>query len=255
MNNNNKKYIDVSSFNTVSDGVLRIGAYAGFAPFAQKNEASRDGWSGWDIDFLRGFAGSLGLETQVVETPHFDGVWNLPANFVCDIAATGITATKARREYNKDIAWSRSYFKVQRAFVTKTEDAAGFTGAKVLEGKKIIVTKSSLAHYDVLHQIEAAGVSAVDIEFTDDETEAALRVLHGEAFAYGGGIASIRYLADTIPGLSEAWVHETFKSSDTAEDLGAEVFSFTLRKKDAPLLALLDRYIESYGHTYAGIKA
>ncbi|MCX6507058.1 MAG: transporter substrate-binding domain-containing protein [Actinobacteria bacterium] len=72
-----------TSIQTIEPGSLKVCLYPGFAPFAIKGD---DGtWSGWDVEFLEGFAKQQGLTLKPVEFSTFDNIWMRPGNDECDL--------------------------------------------------------------------------------------------------------------------------------------------------------------------------
>jgi Bacterial extracellular solute-binding proteins, family 3 len=132
--------------------------YAGFAPFAYKDD--KGDWQGWDVSYLKGFAAANDLSFQPVEAAEFDNIWLLPGDGKCDIAGTGISDLKERREATSKNggSWSNTYYHVLRAFVVRTADFPQLTRIEDLRGKKAIVTKGSTANSDLCYRMKAAGL-------------------------------------------------------------------------------------------------
>ncbi len=232
---------------------LRVGVYAGFAPFVEKRTPKQ--WGGWDIRFLENFARGKGFSLDFVEIDQFAGIWNAPARGVCDIVAAGIGDTKKRRSENSDVQWSCHYYSVMRAFVIKKSKDSVLQSIHDLENKTVIVTKNSNAHIDLLLQMKEARLSSVTIQYTDDEHEGVKKVLSGEAFAYGGGVGSIEYLRSKYAQLEVAWRHRAHESLlvENTDDLSApkeEYFSFVLKKEARALTHELNAFIRQNRNMY-----
>lgn len=223
------------SFNTLVPGTLKVCLYAGFAPFAYKDAQGQ--WQGWDVDYLKRFAGTLKLE--VVETD-FNNIWLQPGQGQCDIAGTGISDLQSRREQTgKAGEWSITYYHVLRAFIVRTADFTQLTRVEDLRGQKAIVTKGSTANSDLCYRLKSGALhpckkadgdhpcefpgladsdertreqdpSCVFIEYPRNQEEACAaadvvkrRITDkdpGVPFAYGGGYGSVQGLACASPG-------------------------------------------------------
>ncbi len=219
------------SFKTLESGKLKVCLYKGFAPFAS---LGKDGWQGWDVDYLKGFAKANGnLQFEVVET-NFEGIWLEPGKNHCDIAGTGISDTEDRRKATGPAGdWSNTYYHVVRTFLVRTADFIKLAKVDDLRGKKAIVTKGSTANSDLCYRLQGKGIhpckkadgdhpcqftglenfketerkqdsSCVFIEYPwmQDEGNAAADVAEkrdrdkdpGPPFTYGGGYGSVQSL-------------------------------------------------------------
>jgi ABC-type amino acid transport substrate-binding protein len=238
-----------SSITTIAPGTLRACLYPGFKPFAYKDDGI---WKGWDVDYLSAFARANHLRFEPVEVKAFEDIWLRPGKDECDVAASGISDTEARRKASEPAArWSATYYTVVRAFLVRTADARNLTDVGDLRGKTVVVTLGSTADYDLRNRMAQAGMTEKDvtIQGTDDEEQAADLVRQGSAFAYGGGYGSVKLLA--THGLTVVWPHCNLTSvGDGAFTPYSEPFSFVVRAKSAGLSAALDAYIPH--HTYAG---
>src|ERR1700688_3833112 len=143
-------------FKTLEPGKLKVCLYAGFAPFASKSQKGK--WRGWDVDYLDAFARAHGLDLEVIEKS-FDGIWLEPgkdAKDACDIAGTGISDTRDRREATGTAAvWSNTYYQVVRTFLVRTEQFTKLTRIDGLSGKTVMLTKGSTANSDLCYRMAA----------------------------------------------------------------------------------------------------
>jgi ABC-type amino acid transport substrate-binding protein len=220
---------------------LRVCLYAGFAPFSSLVNGV---WQGWDVTFLQQFARAQHRNFCVVQQPTFDGIWLRPSEGKCDIAGSGISNTKKRREQTHEKGWSTTYYHVVRAYLVRTVDFVGLQRVRDLAGKKIIVTKGSTADADIVNRLHLAGIGNVTIDYTTDEKAAALEVKKGEAFAYGGGYGSVQLQAcDVGDGqLAVVWPHCNMMPDGQQV---TEPFSFVVSPDNSTLLQALDQYIEA----------
>ena len=268
-------------FKTLAPGKLKVCLYAGFAPFAWKDEAGK--WHGWDVDYLAAFAQENQLQLAVVEKD-FDGIWLAPGNGDCDIAGTGISDTEERRKATGGTGtWSNTYYQVVRTFLVRTEQFTKLSGIGDLSGKTVILTKGSTANSDICYRMAASNLHpcekpdgdqpckfkgldmkvaprakdrlCVNIEYprNNEEKNAAADVANGSGFspfAYGGGYGSIQGLVcdwGKAQTLATVWPHCNMASDGHAY---AEPFSFVTSAGDQDLAHALNCYIN--GHKYAG---
>jgi hypothetical protein len=263
-------------------GKLKVCLYAGFAPFASKNQAGK--WEGWDVDYVEAFAKEVNLTFEVVEK-NFDGIWLEPGKNACDIAGTGISDTADRRKATGTAGvWSNTYYGVVRTFLVRTEQFANLSRIGDLGGRTVIVTKGSTANSDIcyrmganhLHPCEQPGDRPCDLPGLDlkstrrardprcvtityprnnEERNAAEDVTNGGAgfspFAYGGGYGSIQTLvcdSGRTQALATVWPHCNMSSD--LKHAYAEPFSFVVRAAHPGLAHALNCFIE--GHKYQG---
>ncbi len=222
---------EAQTLQTLEPGKLQVCLYPGFAPFASKDASGN--WQGWDVDYLKGFAQTHKLDFVVVEVPEFNGIWLLPGQDKCDVAGTGISDLKDRRDATGTAGeWSSTYYHVIRAFLVRTADLPKLARVEDLRGKQAIVTKGSTANSDLCYRMEerkihpckkadgdhpcvfpglehfketsrAQDKSCVEIEYPreNEERNAALDVAKGNdqdpktPFTYGGGYGSVQSLA------------------------------------------------------------
>ena len=243
------------SVTTLEKCVLKVCLYPGFKPFTwQENGA----WSGWDVDYLKKFAGQYDFTFQAVRIPDFKGIWILPgaADAKCDIAASGISDIPARRNESPSTVWSKWYYNVDRSFLVRSGNT--LNSIDDLKGKKVtvIVTKDSTADTDLQYRMQLAGkdnFSGVTIAYTDQEEKAAKSVHDGTAFAYGGGYGSNAVLAQADHTLKVTWAHCNMVKVGNGFKEYSEPFSFVVRSKDTGLSKALDSYINPK-HPYPGTK-
>lgn len=228
-----------TSQGTIKQGELAVCLYPNFQPFVGKD--AQGVWSGWDVDYLKKFAEQQKLKLVIVESPEFDGIWNLPGEGKCDIAGSGISDLPERRQATGKLGvWSASYYAVLRAFAVRTD--AKVEGLADLAGQPVIVTKGSTADLDLTNRIACSQPPpAIDVRRTNDEGAGAKEVTDGTAFAYGGGLGSIQDLvAVPASNLKVAWPH-CFMTKDCKET--NEPFSFIVRAESKGLAEALDAYI------------
>ncbi|HSS78893.1 MAG TPA: transporter substrate-binding domain-containing protein [Thermoanaerobaculia bacterium] len=242
---------------TLETGKLKVCMYPGFLPFVGMNKIQE--WIGWDVTYLQGFAGQQNLRFVPVNIPDFNNIWTLPGNNTCDIAASGISDLPARRQQTGTTGdWSDHYYSVYRSFAVRSADDGKLKEVADLKGKTAIVTLKSTADLDLTNRLACAKIpecenhhvtpSCVDVLRTNNEEESAKKVLDGSAFAYGGGLGSIQYLARTLGGLAVAWPHcntEIVQNDCKPVD---EPFSFVVRHASAGLLEALNEYIANQNY-------
>ena len=235
---------------TLEPGTLTVCLYPGFAPFSSEDADGR--FIGWDVDYLQDFADSQGLRFQAVGVSRYGGIWQKPAEGVCDIAASGISDTPDRRSAaGPGAVWSRHYYSVLRALLVRSADADAVTGVDDLRGRTVIVTAESTADHDLRNRLARSGINDTAILFTADEEQAARQVLNapasGEPFAYAGGLGSVEFLAAKLGGLAVTWPHCNMRSDGSEVQ---EPFSFVVRALSLGLADSLDRFIAA--NSYPG---
>jgi len=243
---------------TLKPGTLQVCLYPGFQPFVGLD--GNGAWTGWDVRFLQEFALQQGLQLAPVRINTFNDIWVQPTRGVCDIAASGISDLEARRRQTDGKGWSDHYYSVCRAFGVRTADQGRVTGVEDFKGKTVIVTGGSTADLDLANRLVQAGIarcsngratsSCVDVQTTNSEEAAAQKVQAGQAFAYGGGLGSIQYLAcQQGSGLAPVWQHCNMLSGTRQT---REPFSFVVRPASTGLLAALNTYIANPAKPYGG---
>ena len=107
--------------------------------------------------------------------------------------------------------WSSTYYRVARAFAIRSADQGRLNQIEDFHDKTVIVTPGSAADIDLRNRANRAGITSLNIEGTDDEEAAAIKVRDGVGiaapFAYAGGLGSIEFLVKELGGLSIAWPH------------------------------------------------
>jgi len=231
---------------TLEPGVLSVCLYPGFAPFVEKGDDGE--WTGWDVDFLRGFADEQGLEFQVIDIPQFDNIWMRPGSNECDIAGTGITRTDERvAQTGETASWSDTYYTVAHGFAVKK--GAALARIEDLEGETVLTTKGTTADVDLQARLKQAGISTTTLEYVDSEESGIARVLDGSAFAFAAGVGSIETLAQRYPGIELAWEHCIMLSDGS---ISSEPFGFVVRSASTGLLSSLNGYIAQPREPYQG---
>jgi ABC-type nitrate/sulfonate/bicarbonate transport system substrate-binding protein len=237
-----------SQVTTLTPGQLRVCLYPGFAPFAIQG---KDGWSGWDVKYLKGFAKQQGLTLTPVYVSAYEDIWMRPAKNECDLAATGISLTAARvAQTGNAVSWTDPYYYVERALIVRK-------GTKIntiadLAGKTVLTTRGSLADIDLLARLQKAGITSTKVEYVSMEQKAARRVANarsGGPIAYAGGAGSISYLSKEISGLTTAWPHCAMLADGT---ISSEPFSFPVRTASTGLAQALNAYVKTPTVPYPG---
>lgn len=214
-----------SPFPTLREGILRIAAFPGFAPFSWRDGSLA---RGRDIVFLSRFARHHRLE-PVVMFHGFDRLWELPGQGVSDVAASGISM---RPECGGAIAWSRPYSEVRRSLLVRAEDAESVRGMQ--DVSRLSVVPHSAAHGHAL----AALPKTSDLAFIPSLAAGIEDLILGNTDAVGTGSISAHFHEAHHPGLAAIDVHE---------GLPPELISFAAR---APLVVALDEFIIRHGAEY-----
>ena len=238
-----------ASLKTLEPGVVSVCLYPGFAPFAIKGE---DGtWSGWDVEFLEGFAKQQGLTLKPVEFSTFDNIWMRPGNDECDLAGTGITKTADRSAATGTGAtWSSTYYSVARGFAVL--DGVQVQGIGDLAGHVVLATKGSTADLDLQARIKNAGITNVTLQYVDAGVDAAKQLVAGGSDApigFAEGVGSVETLVQQFPKLELAWQHCMMLPDGS---ISSEPFGFPVRAKSTGVAAALDSYIGRPTAAYPG---
>ncbi len=214
-----------SSFSTLEEGVLRIAAFPGFAPFSwHDGRVAR----GRDIVFLSRFARLNGLKPLVM-FHGFDRLWELPGQGVADVAASGISL---RPGCGGAISWSRPYSEVRRSLLVRAADAEMIRGIQDIS--RLSVVSHSAAH----HQAQAVLPRTAELAFIPSLEAGIEDLILGNTDAVGTGSISAHFHVERHPGLAAIDVHEA---------LPPELISFAVR---APLVNAIDEYIVRHGREY-----
>ncbi len=84
--------------------VIKVCTAGGFIPFSVN---TKEGWVGFDIDMVKGYAEYLNTKLEVIDY-HFDGIIPALNTKKCDLIASGMTITADRK---KSVLFSEPYFK------------------------------------------------------------------------------------------------------------------------------------------------
>jgi len=230
---------------TKTEGVLKVCLYEDIPPIAA---LGTDGsWTGWDVDFLSGFADSVDLKFEPVPFNYFDGIWKQPGEGVCDITGSGLTYTPERVEATPRAVWSDAYFTAERSFIVRAGEEDSLTGVGDLANKTVIMWPGSAGETDLNRRIEKDSVTGVSVRYAEGSLSAIKMVRDGDAFAFGWDLTNTRFLVARHPGLAIAWVHPMM-AADGSEK--SETYSYVVRKADAGLIEALNAYIAENGATY-----
>jgi polar amino acid transport system substrate-binding protein len=121
------------TFEVVNDGQLTVCTDAPYPPFEFEDEDGN--WTGFDLDIMRAFAETYGLELNVSVQP-FDGIWLKPAAGDCDIVASAMTINDERAE---NALFSDPYYNAAQSLMVRSDDAETYTDLASLDGKTIAV--------------------------------------------------------------------------------------------------------------------
>jgi len=234
---------------TMADGVLKVCLYEDIPPVA---ELGTDGsWTGWDVDFLSGFADPIGLKFEPVPFDYFDGIWRQPGEGVCDITGSGLTYTQERVEETPRAVWSDTYFTAERSFIVRAGEEDSLTGVGDLANKTVIMWPGSAGEVDLNRRIEKGGVSGVTVRYAEGPLSAIEMVRDGDAYAFGWDLTNTRFLVARYPGLAIAWAHPMM-AADGSEK--SETYSYVVLKADTGLIEALNAYIAENRGTYGWLQ-
>lgn len=224
----------VSAWQTISPGVLTVVTYAGFEPVCWFNPGDGNGAQGRDIDFLRRFAQSLGLELEV-KVHLFDRIWERPARDEADIAAAGIAPLVERA--TTGVVWTRPYYRVQRSLLIRVADSEHRRHILDFAGGSIAVTRGSTADIDTVARRDPT----TTVLFYDDQLQAVEDVATGKIDAFAEGDICARHFAAQRPHLLAV--------ADVHEMEPPETFVFAVREASG-LLPLLNDFIGDNRESY-----
>jgi ABC-type amino acid transport substrate-binding protein len=230
---------------TLSDGTLKVCMFIDVPPLAK--QVAGDDWVGWDVDFLSGFAASLGLEFEPMAFDYFAGLWKKPGEGVCDITGGAFTDTEARRKDTPEAVWSDDYLTVQRSFIVRDEDRDALDGVADLADRTVIVWPESAGAIDLQRRIDNDGIVGVTTVYAKDVIDALESVRDGKAFAFGWDSTSARYQAAQYPGLAVTWLHPMMSEGGSEAN---EQYAYIVREADAGLVEALNAYIAENRATY-----
>ena len=182
---------------SVKTDVLRVAAFAGFAPFAWRENGRSHGR---DLAFLRRFAAAEGLKLQV-EFFGFDRLWEQPARGAADVAASGIS--RLPRERQAGVAWTQPYANVRRTLLIREADRGRFRAMADFRNARLAAVRGSAADSHALANKPAAA------ELTHCETleQGIDALLAGQVDAVGTGDISARHHIARRDGLAMVDVH------------------------------------------------
>lgn len=230
---------------TLTQGQLTICLYPGFPPVVSMGGDGQ--WQGWDVAFMQDFAASLDLVFEPVTVETFDGIWLLPGEDRCDIAAAAITVTTPRQQNSPGTVWSDPYYTTFRAFLVRAGDQAALQGAADLEGRRVLVNEGSTADLDLQRRIAQDNVANVTIDYATSDEMAVQQVLDEEAFAFGAGQVRVDYLGSIHTGLATAWPHPYLQADGSTQE---ENYAYVVRTASAGLVEALNAYIAANGDHY-----
>jgi ABC-type amino acid transport substrate-binding protein len=236
---------------TLVSGKLTVCTYGGFAPVCYKDEQGN--LTGLDVIFLEKFAISQGLEIALIEHD-FDGIWTMPDENKCDVAAAGVQK-RDKRDAGPGGAWSDAYFQVQRSLLVRSADQAAFDDYLKLSGKSIVVTRGSTADIDAKTRYPHCSILYVD-EVAEGQPDAQSYIVktliaNHRADAFAEGDVSNQYLRsqfgkDVAGGLALADIHHI-------DGTTAETFNFITRNASTGLLEQLNLFIKQNKGSYVPV--
>lgn len=240
---------DAVAITTLVAGKLTVCTYGGFAPVCYKDENGK--LTGLDVIFLKKFADSLGLDVALIEHD-FDGIWTMPDENICDVAAAGVQE-REKRFVGPGGAWSDAYFQVQRSLLVRTADKAALDQPETLSGKIIVVTRGSTADIDAQTRYRNCTIQYVD-QLAEGQADAQgyivkTLIANHKADAFAEGDVSNQYLRsayekDVAGGLALADIHHIAGTT-------GETFNFITRNASKGLLAQLNIFIKENKDSYA----
>jgi ABC-type amino acid transport substrate-binding protein len=129
-----------SEFNLVKTGVLTVSTIDNFRPIIFRGQ--NDEWQGFEVDVLQSFAKHLDLQLAM-KIVTFDGIWTLPKQGQCDIAAAGLSI--AKEHYQVGAAFTEPYLFIKQSFLVKNVENKELTlaacptkiGDKALQQERI----------------------------------------------------------------------------------------------------------------------
>jgi len=154
-----------TSTQTTSNKLI-VGTNATFVPFEFKDEKTQD-YTGFDIDLIRAIGKRINKDVELKNIA-FDALIPALNTHDIDVAASGMTITKARSE---KVLFSSPYYENALAVVYK--DGTNITSLDDLKGKKIAAQLGTTGA-DLAHKIEGTTVK----EF-DHSNEALLELQNG----------------------------------------------------------------------------
>ncbi|MFZ6770860.1 substrate-binding periplasmic protein [Undibacterium sp. Di26W] len=240
----------LTTLTTLVPGQLTVYTYGGFAPVCMNKKGEL---TGFDVTFLKKFAFSQNLGIVLIEHD-FDGIWTMPNENLCDIAAAGVQQ-RDDRHVGPGGSWSDAYFQVQRSLLVRSADKTAFDHLENLDGKTILVTKGSTADIDAKKRYKPLGctIKVVEDLVPEKERDNAQQYIveelleKNEIDAFGEGDVSNQYLSGIYGkkiegGLALADIHHIDGSNET--------FNFITRNASTGLLGLLNAFIANNKQNY-----
>ena len=154
------------SSSTTTSNKLIVGTNATFVPFEFKDDKTQD-YAGFDIDLIRAIGKRINKDVELKNVA-FDALIPALNTHDIDVAASGMTITKARSE---KVLFSSPYYENALAIVYKSNDA--IHSLDDLKNKKVAAQMGTTGA-DLAHKIEGAAVK----EF-DHSNEALLELKNG----------------------------------------------------------------------------
>lgn len=145
---------DVAKDPKQADGVkvLKVGTNATFVPFEFKNDQSQE-LEGFDIDVVNAVAKRMNVHVEFKNVP-FDALVPALDNGEIDLAASGMTITKARAE---KVGFSSPYYESGMAVLVK--DDSNINDLAALNGKTVAVQMGTTGA-DLAAKIDGANVKS-----------------------------------------------------------------------------------------------
>ncbi len=221
---------------TITPGILTVATFLGFPPVVLKDNNGEI--IGTDAQYLRKFAKKYNLKIKFIVVEIFDGLWKLPGNNICDIAAAGISPSKLRENESPGTTWSIPYYNVQRSFITLKENS--ITKIEDLIGKTVTVKKNSTGDLDLLEHIRKYNVQNITIQYSENIDQSIQLLLEGKVFAIGSGFVTNQYIASKYSNVHVQWIHDMLLPSG---ETGSELFTFPTRTKSSGLIEALNEFI------------
>jgi polar amino acid transport system substrate-binding protein len=170
----------IPEFETLEEGVLKVGSCLDYPPF---EFIEGDEEKGFDVEISEEIAARLGLEVEWVVAP-FDTIFVAlnAGNFDMVAAATTITA-----ERDEQVDFTDPYFNTRQALIINTETSGDIASVDDLkEGDTVAVLRGSTSETWAVENLEPRGIvlkafRAVPPEFTDLEAGNVVAMLNDES--------------------------------------------------------------------------
>jgi polar amino acid transport system substrate-binding protein len=210
----------------VKSGTLTVCSDTPYEPFEFTTKAGAP--TGFDLDLLRAIAKKADLGLAVKDLP-FDGILGTLAAGKCDVVASAVSITPARK---KQIDFSAPYFDADQSLLVRSEDAAAYATLDGLAGQTIGVQQSTTgATYAKAHTPPGATIKdypdadALFAALTSKQIAAVLQDLPVNGYRATKGKDFV--VTDTFP---------------TGEQYGfaVEQYGFAVEKGDKATLKIID---------------